>query len=129
MSIAIQKLDHLVLTVQNLSLTCEFYTHALGMQVVTFAEGRKALQFGIQKINLHEVGKEFEPQALRPTPGSSDLCFLTETPLETAITHLQACGIPIVQGPVERTGAMGAIASIYIRDPDGNLIEISNCLA
>jgi catechol 2,3-dioxygenase-like lactoylglutathione lyase family enzyme len=121
-------LDHLVLTVQNIDVTCTFYQQVLGMQIIHFGSGRTALQFGQQKLNLHEVGKEFEPKALRPTPGSADLCFLTSIPLEQAISHLHACGIAIVEGPVNKTGATGPIRSIYVRDPDGNLIEVANAL-
>ncbi len=122
----IENLDHLVLTVQDISITCAFYAQALGMQVVTFGDKRKALQFGKQKINLHQVGKEFEPKALRPTPGSADLCFITRTPLEQVVEQLHAKNVDIVEGPVQRTGAVGTLDSVYIRDPDGNLIEISN---
>lgn len=122
----IDRLDHFVLTVRDIRATCEFYANVLGMEVVTFAGGRVALHFGKQKINLHEAGKEFEPKALRPTPGSADVCFIAETPLEQVIAHLNAHGVPIAEGPVERTGATGRIRSVYIRDPDGNLIEIAN---
>ena len=124
----IDRLDHLVLTVRDIPKTCEFYTRVLGMEVVTFGAGRKALQFGRQKINLHERGKEFDPKAANPTPGSGDLCFITETPLSQVVGHIRSCGIEIIEGPVRRTGAMGPIESIYLRDPDGNLIEVSNYL-
>ena len=122
----IDHLDHLVLTVKAIAATCEFYSKVLGMEIITFGENRKALRFGQQKINLHENGKEFEPKAQRPTPGSADLCFVTDTPLKDVIEHLQRSGIEIVEGPVPRTGAMGPILSVYIRDPDMNLIEVSN---
>ncbi|WP_047151169.1 VOC family protein [Aneurinibacillus tyrosinisolvens] len=122
----IDRLDHFVLTVQNMEATCRFYCNVLGMEMVTFGNGRKALQFGRQKINLHQAGKEFEPKALYPTPGSADLCFITETPLAEVLSHLEQEGISIEEGPVERTGATGKIVSAYIRDPDQNLIEISN---
>jgi len=122
----IAHLDHLVLTVRDMDATCDFYTRVLGMQVVTFAGNRKALAFGRQKINLHRAGQEFEPKADRPTPGSADLCFLTETPMERIIAHLQACDVPILEGPIPRTGAQGPILSVYLRDPDRNLLEISN---
>jgi catechol 2,3-dioxygenase-like lactoylglutathione lyase family enzyme len=124
----IDALDHLVLTVQHIEATCAFYQQVLGMQVIHFGSGRTALQFGEQKLNLHEAGKEFEPKAFRPTPGSADLCFLTSLPLEQVISHIQACGVTIVEGPVNRTGAMGPLRSLYIRDPDGNLLEIANSL-
>jgi len=122
----ISKLDHVVLTVNNIDTTCEFYNQALGMEVITFGEGRKALRFGNQKINLHEVGKEFEPKAKSPMPGTADLCFITDVPVPDVIDHFNSYGIPIEEGPVKRTGALGSINSIYTRDPDGNLIEISN---
>ncbi|XP_069832389.1 glyoxalase domain-containing protein 5 isoform X2 [Dendropsophus ebraccatus] len=122
----IKHLDHLVLTVRSLEDTVGFYTRVLGMDVVTFKGGRKALAFGVQKINLHEAGKEFEPKAKHPKPGSADLCLITETPLSAVLQHLQICGIPIEEGPVSRTGAVGEIQSVYFRDPDHNLIEVSN---
>ena len=125
----IDRIDHFVLTVHNIEATCEFYSRVLGMQVVTFAGGRKALQFGQQKINLHEVGKEFEPKAHHPTSGSGDFCLITQTPLEQVIAHIGSCGIEIVEGPTQKTGAMGPLLSVYIRDPDGNLVEISNYLS
>jgi catechol 2,3-dioxygenase-like lactoylglutathione lyase family enzyme len=121
----IVSLDHLVLTVRDLDATVRFYRDGLGMRLETFGEGRKALHFGSQKINLHVAGREFEPKATRPTPGSADLCFLTERPLAEVRAHLAAQGHPVLEGPVERTGAEGPIVSIYVRDPDGNLIEIA----
>ena len=122
----ISHLDHLVLTVADIATTCQFYQSALNFEVITFAENRKALLFGSQKINLHEAGKEFEPKALRPTVGSADLCFVAETPIDEVIAHLQNRNINIIEGPIQRTGAMGKILSVYLRDPDQNLIEISN---
>ena len=124
----IDHLDHLVLTVHDIQATCEFYSRVLGMQVVTFAQGRKALHFGNQKINLHLQGKESEPKAQHPTPGSADLCFLTSVPLERVIAHLQSCNVSLLLGPVERTGATKPLVSLYFRDPDGNLLEVSNTL-
>jgi len=124
----IDHLDHLVLTVADLDVTVDFYTRVLGMQEVTFGEGRKALSFGVQKINLHQAGKEFEPKAERPTPGSADLCFIVATPLEEVIAHLETQGVAILEGPVRRTGATQPIRSVYVRDPDFNLIELSNPL-
>ncbi len=126
MQLAITRLDHLVLTVRDIEVTCEFYRRVLGMQVIQFGEGRRGLRFGEQKINLHEVGKEFEPKALRPTAGSADLCFLLQTPLAQASHHVRSLGVEIIEGPVSRTGALGPIRSIYLRDPDGNLIELAN---
>ena len=122
----IDRIDHFVLTVRDIEATCEFYARVLAMQVVTFAGGRKALQFGQQKINLHEAGKEFEPRAMSPTPGSGDFCLITQIPLEEIIAHIRSCGIAIVEGPVHKTGAIGPIESVYLRDPDGNLVEVSN---
>lgn len=124
----IDQLDHLVLTVRDLDATLDFYTRVLGMAPVTFAGGRRALAFGSQKINLHVQGKEFEPKADHPTPGSADLCFLTRVPLAAVQQHLATCGVPIVEGPVQRTGAQGPILSVYVRDPDQNLIEVANRL-
>jgi catechol 2,3-dioxygenase-like lactoylglutathione lyase family enzyme len=125
MGFVIDHLDHLVLTVASIDATVAFYTSALGMELVAFGD-RKALRFGEQKINLHQVGKEFEPKAVHPTPGSGDLCFITKAPLEGVISHLKTNSCAIELGPVERTGALGEMRSIYIRDPDFNLIEISN---
>ncbi|MEL7170741.1 MAG: VOC family protein [Bacteroidota bacterium] len=122
----IDSLDHLVLTVRDLDATIAFYTEALGMEVVTFGEGRKALHFGSQKINLHRAGHEFEPKADAPTPGSADLCFLTGVPVEEVAERLIRLGIAVIEGPVDRTGATGPIRSVYVRDPDGNLVEIAN---
>ena len=124
----ISHLDHLVLTVADIETTCQFYQSALNFEVITFGENRKALRFGTQKINLHQVGKEFEPKALHPTAGSADLCFIAETPIDEVMAHLHVQNISIVEGPLERTGATGKILSIYLRDPDQNLIEISNYL-
>jgi len=122
----IDHLDHLVLTVANVAATCDFYTRVLGMQVVTFGAGRTALAYGAQKINLHQRGQEFEPKATLPTPGSADLCFITPTPLADVMARLRQCQVEILEGPVQRTGANGPIVSVYFRDPDGNLIEVSN---
>ena len=124
----IERLDHFVLTVADIEATCQFYKQALGMQVVSFQEGRKALTFGSQKINLHALGNEFEPKAGRVQAGSADLCFITKTPIHELQTHLQTQGIQIIEGPVERTGATGKILSIYFRDLDENLIEVANDL-
>ena len=122
----VDRIDHLVLTVRDIEATCDFYTRVLGMQVVTFGNGRRAVQFGEQKINLHEVGKEFEPKAMKPTPGSGDICFITQVPLYEVIEHMRLQGVEIVEGPVKRTGAVGPIESVYMRDPDGNLVEVGN---
>jgi len=119
-------LDHIVLTVRSIARTCEFYKQALNAEVITFGAGRTALQLGDNKINLHEAGKEFEPKARTPTPGSGDICLITSAPLADVAQHLRAQGIEIEEGPVARTGARGPILSLYIRDPDGNLVEIAS---
>lgn len=124
----IDSLDHLVLTVKSINKTCEFYTSVLGMRLVEFGKGRKALSFGNQKINLHEHRKEFEPKAQAPTPGSADLCFITKMPINLVIEHFNKFDVEVCEGPIQRTGATGAIISVYIRDPDQNLIEVSNYL-
>lgn len=124
----IDSIDHIVLTVADVEAACRFYSNVLGMQVVTFGEGRKALAFGAQKINLHQRGREFEPKAQHPTPGSGDLCLITSLPLPEVIEHLKACAVAILDGPVRRTGAVGPLLSVYFRDPDLNLIEVSNRL-
>ena len=122
----IARLDHLVLTVADIERTCAFYTRVLGMEVVSFGEGRTALRFGQQKINLHPAANIPGLVAHTPTPGSGDLCFITEVPLAEVMAHLQHCNVPIVAGPGPRAGAIGTIQSVYIRDPDQNLVEISN---
>ena len=124
----ISSIDHLVLTVIDIDVTCAFYQNILGMEVITFGDNRKALKFGNQKFNLHQVGKEFEPKALNPTSGAIDLCLLTETPLDDVISHLESHNITIEEGPIHRTGATYKLNSVYIRDSDQNLIEISNTL-
>jgi len=122
----ISRLDHLVLTVKDIEVTAQFYVSVLGMEKEEFGAGRLALKYGNQKINLHQAGKEFEPKAHMPMPGSADLCFITEIPLTEAMDHVRNIGVEIVEGPVMRTGATGPIHSFYFRDPDMNLIEVSN---
>lgn len=122
----VDHLDHLVLMVINIEATLQFYETVLGMQRVSFGAGRYALAFGNQKINLHEVGHEFEPRAEHAQAGSADLCFILKTSVEEAIEDLQSQGVEIIAGPVARTGALGKMTSTYFRDPDGNLIEVSN---
>ncbi|WP_297773697.1 VOC family protein [uncultured Roseovarius sp.] len=126
----IDRIDHLVLTVADITATIAFYRDALGMDAVVFhpSDGttRHALRFGTHKINLHPAGAEYEPKASHPRPGSADLCFLSPTPLAEWQAHLARLGVPVEQGPVDRSGAVGSLLSIYLRDPDGNLIEISN---
>ncbi len=125
----IDSIDHLVLTVQNMDTTAAFYARVLGMELVTFGSDRKALVFGKQKINLHQYRKEFEPKAAYPTPGSADLCLITSVPLHKVLEHLSACEVSVIEGPVQRTGATGLLLSVYFRDPDMNLIEVSNYLS
>lgn len=124
--IHVELIDHLVLTVRDIDETCRFYSRVLGMVPVVFGDNRKALSFGLQKINLHQYGQEFSPKASVPTPGSADLCFITSVPIDKFGTHLALCGVEVIEGPVVRTGARGALKSVYFRDPDGNLIEVSN---
>ncbi len=126
MTITLDRLDHLVLTVRDIEATCRFYESVLGMRRESFEEGRIALHFGRQKINLHPYPSPVEIVAKDPRPGTADLCFVTETPIAQVAAHLEACGVAIEMGPVERTGAQGPMTSLYCRDPDGNIIEVSN---
>jgi catechol 2,3-dioxygenase-like lactoylglutathione lyase family enzyme len=121
----LERLDHLVLTVADIPRTLDFYQRVLGMRHETFGNGRHALVFGQQKFNLHQAGKEFEPKAAHPTPGAIDLCLITRWPIERVQEHLAEQGVAVEEGPVMRTGALGPIESVYFRDPDGNLIEVS----
>ncbi|MFP3968298.1 VOC family protein [Actinomadura fulvescens] len=122
----IDRIDHLVLTVADLDAAIDFYTRVLGMEAVSFGDGRQALAFGHSKINLHRAGHEFEPKAEHALPGTADLCLIAATPIEQVVEELTEHGVPIEEGPVERTGATGPLLSVYLRDPDRNLIEISN---
>ena len=121
----ILRIDHFVLTVRSLDATCAFYERALGFRRVDAPNRPTSLHFGKHKINVHEVGHTFEPKASAPTPGAGDFCLITERPLTEIKTHLETCGVPIELGPVERIGAQGPMTSLYFRDPDGNLIEVS----
>jgi len=121
----VEALDHLVLTVADVEASADFFGRVLGMEKVVFGEGRVALSFGRQKINLHPASAPFEPHADHPTRGSGDLCFVTEHSLTGWIAHLAECGVALEAGPVARTGALGPMTSIYFRDPDGNLLEIA----
>jgi catechol 2,3-dioxygenase-like lactoylglutathione lyase family enzyme len=128
----IDRLDHFVLTVRDIEATCDFYVRVLGMERVRFENGRTALRFGPygrQKINLHQAGREFMPNALNPTPGSADFCLITDMTMQEVVDHLQDCGVPIEEGPGPHTGATGPIQSVYIRDPDNNLVEVAHYLA
>ena len=122
----IDSIDHIVFTVKDIDATCEFYSKVLGMEVVTFGEGRKALAFGSQKINLQQLGRESTLIAEKPTPGSADICFVTSVPVSEVVAYLNSCGVRLVGGPVERNGARGMMMSVYFRDPDHNLVEVSN---
>jgi catechol 2,3-dioxygenase-like lactoylglutathione lyase family enzyme len=122
----IDSIDHVVFTVKDINASCEFYMKVLGMEIVTFGEGRKALAFGSQKINLQQLGRESTLIADKPTPGSADICFVTSVPVSEVIAHLNSCGVRVVGGPVERNGAQGMMMSVYFRDPDLNLVEVSN---
>jgi catechol 2,3-dioxygenase-like lactoylglutathione lyase family enzyme len=124
----IVRLDHLVLTVADINRTVTFYRDVLGMNPVIFGGGRTALNFGRSKINLHQLGHEFEPKALHPAAGSADLCLINADPLDAVQIELADRGVDVIEGPVQRTGACGQLRSVYLRDPDGNLIEISNYL-
>jgi catechol 2,3-dioxygenase-like lactoylglutathione lyase family enzyme len=126
--VRVDRLDHLVLTVADVDVTVDFYQRVLGMEPVSFKGGRRALAFGSSKINLHQVGHEFEPKAERPGPGTADLCFIVDEPIEQVRAELIEHGVELEEGPVERTGATGPILSLYLRDPDRNLIELSNYL-
>jgi catechol 2,3-dioxygenase-like lactoylglutathione lyase family enzyme len=128
----VHRIDHLVLTCRNVKATVRFYTEVLGMREVTFGTGRKALSFGRQKLNLHPAGQAAGGKtgavaaiAAQPTPGSADVCLVVAEPVDAVLAHLAACGVPIEEGPVMRTGALGPIESVYVRDPDGNLIELA----
>jgi catechol 2,3-dioxygenase-like lactoylglutathione lyase family enzyme len=121
----IDRIDHIVLTVRDIEATCAFYARVLGMSATTFGAGRRALVFGRQKINLHQAGREFEPKAHAPTPGSADFCLISALPLSDVIADLAGCNVAIVEGPVPKTGARGPIQSVYFRDPDFNLVEVS----
>ena len=121
----IDRIDHIVLTCASVEKTIAFYARVLGMEAVTFTGGRRGLSFGRQKFNLHQQGAEFSPRAHLAMPGTADLCLISAVPLPRVIEHLKKCGVPIVEGPVPKSGATGAITSVYFRDPDMNLIEVS----
>lgn len=124
--IELDRLDHFVLTARDLEETTAFYEKVLGMTREVFDEGRIALHYGRQKINLHPHPSPIDPKAAVPSPGSADLCFVARTPMDQVIAHLGSCNVPIEDGPVPRSGALGPMISVYFRDPDGNLIEVSN---
>jgi len=127
--VKVERLDHLVLTVAKMGATIAFYEKVMGMRTLSFGAGRKAMAFGQSKINLHPAEAPFKPNAACPMPGSADLCFIVSTPIADVVTHLAACGVAIEDGPGERSGALGPIMSVYFRDPDHNLIEVSNYVA
>lgn len=121
----IERIDHIVLTVRDVERSCAFYSEVLGMEIITFGNGRKAVRFGEQKINLHPFPPDAKLVAAHPTPGSADLCLITYQTLSSVKQHLEKHGVDIIDGPIERAGAQGSINSFYFRDPDGNLIEVS----
>jgi len=122
----VNRIDHLVLTVKSISSTVDFYTTVMGMERISFENGRVALSFGNQKINLHQLGNEFEPKAEHVQSGSTDLCFIVNDAIKEVMAHLEKLNVAVIDGPVNRTGASGKIISVYFRDPDGNLLEVSN---
>ena len=124
----IDRIDHIVLTVVSVDVTIEFYSRVLGMEPITFAGGRRGLAFGVQKINLHSAENPYSEKAQEPTPGSGDFCMITKTPMADVIDHFNAENIEIEVGPIPKSGATGSLISIYFRDPDGNLLELSNYL-
>lgn len=125
--VSVIQLDHIVLTVADVDATCAFYARVLGMEKIVFGSPeRVALSFGKQKINLHPIKNDYDTTAAKPTPGSADICLITEVPVENVIAHLNDCQVDIISGPVPKSGALGALSSVYFRDPDGNLIEVSN---
>ncbi len=125
MAIAIDRIDHFVITATDLEATARFYERALGMEIVRYGEGRAALRFGRQKINLHQHGAEAKPNAAAAAPGAADICFIADGPFESVLAHLAAEHIATVHGPIEQHGALGPMDSIYFRDPDGNLVEVA----
>ena len=122
----IDRIDHIVLTVASVGATIEFYSRVLGMEAITFAGGRRGLAFGQQKINLHPAANPYPERAKVPMPGAADFCMITETPIDDVAAHLQSENVEIELGPVIKSGAMGELNSVYFRDPDGNLLEVSN---
>ena len=127
LAVTVDRLDHIVLTVADVDVTCEFYGRVLGMEKIVFGSpARVALGFGQQKINLHPIVNDYDTKAAHPLPGSADICLITDVPMDDVITHLNACDVGIIEGPIAKSGAMGPLNSVYFRDPDGNLIEVSN---
>jgi len=128
MTIRIKSLDHLVITASDLQATIDFYTKVLGMEHVAFGDNLHAVHFGDQKFNIHDASTDVSPKARNIVPGSEDFCLISETPVSQVIQHLQDCGVTVEQGPVMRSGAAGVLESVYFRDPDGNLVEVSNVI-
>jgi catechol 2,3-dioxygenase-like lactoylglutathione lyase family enzyme len=128
-ALKVRAIDHVVMTVRDIDRTSSFYERVLGMTPVVFGDGRRALSFGAQKLNLHQAGREFEPRAAAPAPGAIDICFLTDVPLDDVVRSLAREGVAIELGPVAKTGARHPLRSVYFRDPDGNLVEVSNEIA
>ena len=128
MAIRIRSLDHLVITASDLAATVDFYTNVLGMEHVEFGDGFHAVHFGGQKFNIHDAATRAAPKARTVVPGSEDFCLLTDTPIAEVLAHLEACGVAVEEGPIRRQGAAGTLNSVYFRDPDGNLVEVSNVI-
>jgi len=124
----VRGIDHFVLVVKDAERTCAFYSRALGMKPEQMPNGRWALHFGTQKINLQQVGRDVDPLARKPTPGAADFCLLTDVPIDEVVAHLKACGVGIFDGPAARIGAQGPLLSVYFYDPDDNMVEISNLI-
>ncbi len=129
MTIEIESLDHLVITASDLQATVDFYTSVLGMEHVAFGNGLHAVRFGSQKFNIHDAATDVAPKAHNIVPGAADFCLISATPVSQVIRHLQKCGVAVEEGPVRRSGAVGTLESVYFRDPDGNLVEVSNVIA
>ena len=128
MTIRIKNLDHLVITASNLQAIIDFYTKVLGMEHVAFGDNLHSVHFGDQKFNIHDASTNVSPKAKNIVPGSDDFCLISETSVSQVIQHLQDCGVTVEQGPVTRSGAAGVLQSVYFRDPDGNLVEVSNVI-
>ncbi len=124
----VHSIDHIVMTVKSIEKSCKFYQECLGLEIITFQNDRKALKCGNQKINLHEIGHEFDPKAKNASKGTVDICLIVENPIAEIVKDFEKKGVEIIEGPIKRTGATHKLLSIYVFDPDGNLIELSNSM-